>query len=75
MMRTPFKQGPMSYDDAVRISNVYRNKGRETLITRSDDLDGTYYVLFISLSPESPNAIQNFQQNMGIKCLPTINQF
>jgi DNA polymerase III epsilon subunit-like protein len=68
MMQTPFKQGPMSYDDAVAISDVYKKRGHNTFITRSDDLDGQYFV-FVNL-PESqkvPTPRRTFQQkNMGI---------
>lgn len=64
-MKAPFKQGPMSYDDAVGISNVYRNKGRETLIARSDDLDGTYYVfVYLPESKQVPTSSRTFQQKI-----------
>ncbi|QSS16737.1 3'-5' exonuclease (plasmid) [Klebsiella pneumoniae] len=60
----------MSYDDAVRISNVYRNKGRETLITRSDDLDGTYYVfVYLPESRKVPTPSRTFNKKYGNKML------
>jgi hypothetical protein len=65
MKNTPFKQGPMSRDDAENISRLYKNKGHEVVIAESLDLDGTYFV-YVSL-PElkkEPKPSRTFQQRI-----------
>ena len=65
MKNTPFKQGPMSRDDAENISRLYKKKGHEVVIADSLDLDGTYFV-YVSL-PElktEPKPSRTFQQRI-----------
>lgn len=65
MKNTPFKQGPMSRDDAENISRLYKKKGHEVVIADSLDLDGTYFV-YVTL-PElkkEPKPSRTFQQRI-----------
>ncbi|UAN38762.1 hypothetical protein [Enterobacter asburiae] len=65
MKNTPFKQGPMSREDAENISSLYKKKGHKTVIADSMDLDGTYYV-YVTL-PElkkEPTPSRTFQQRI-----------
>jgi hypothetical protein len=65
MKNTPFKQGPMSRDDAENISRLYKKKGHEVVIADSLALDGTYYV-YVTL-PElkkEPTPSRTFQQRI-----------
>ena len=41
-MRTPFKQGPMSRNDAENIFRVYKQKGRDVVIAESMNLDSDH---------------------------------
>ncbi|MKW15602.1 hypothetical protein D3806_20225 [Salmonella enterica subsp. enterica] len=65
MKNTPFKQGPMSRNEAEDISRLYKKKGHEVVIADSMDLDGTYYV-YVTL-PEYRGEVKpskTFQQKM-----------
>lgn len=56
MKNTPFKQGPMSRNEAEDISRLYKKKGHEVVIADSMDLDGTYYVYV---------TFQNFREKLS----------
>lgn len=49
----PFKQGPMSKDEAINIAAKYKQRGHQAVVTESFDNNNQYYV-FIDL-PESRN--------------------
>ncbi|XQL83035.1 hypothetical protein ACKUF3_26160 [Escherichia coli] len=68
MKITPFKQGPMTHDEAERLSDTYRRRGKKVLVVRSDFL-GDGYCVYVHLpeSERTPKTIQNIStENLGI---------
>lgn len=64
-MKTPFKQGPMSFKDAEDISRIYRKKGHEVVIADSFDKKGEYFVyVHLPESRKEPVPSRTFQQKI-----------
>ncbi|EMA3598407.1 hypothetical protein U2T19_004740 [Salmonella enterica] len=65
MKKTPFKQGPMSRNDAENIYRVYKQKGRDVVIAESMHLDGSYFV-YVNLpeSKKESTPSRTFQQKI-----------
>ncbi|MDD0483610.1 hypothetical protein PSZ12_09850 [Shigella sonnei] len=65
MKITPFKQGPMTHDEAERLSDTYRRRGKKVLVVRSDFL-GDGYCVYVHL-PElerTPKPSRTYQQKI-----------